>query len=119
MLRERRNEPFRYTFSTPLPGFYNKKFNRQVAGALQVKDISLNGLRFSCDANPSLSMKDELILTFIYKNETFSAEGRVIWLKTDEDGMTCGIHVYEFPERMQAIIYQLGDTMNDSNKILG
>ena len=109
-MSERRHEPFRYPFQIPLPGFYNKKFSRHISGPLEVKDISMNGLRFSCDVQPGLSMKDELLLSFIYENETFTAEGRLIWLKTEEQKMTCGIHVFEFPERLKVIIQELGDT---------
>jgi hypothetical protein len=116
-MNERRQEPFRYPFETPLPGFYNKKFGKHVSGPLKVKDISLNGLRFSCAAHPGLSMKDELLFSFIYENETFTAEGRLIWMKVEENQMTCGIHVFEFPDRLQNIIRELGESMYaDKNK---
>lgn len=116
-MNERRNEPFRYPFETPLPGFYNKKFSKHVSGPLKVKDISLNGLRFSCAVQPGLSMKDELLFSFIYDNETFTAEGRLIWMKVEENQMTCGIHVFEFPDRLKTIIQELGESMQaDKNE---
>lgn len=110
-MNERRHEPFRYPFQTPLPGFYNKKFTSHVSGPMEVKDISMHGLRFSCDSQPGLSMKDELILTFIFENKTFTAEGRLIWMKTEEQQMTCGVHVFEFPNQLKEIIEKLGDSL--------
>ncbi|SEH45136.1 PilZ domain-containing protein [Halobacillus karajensis] len=110
-MNERRHEPFRYPFQTPLPGFYNKKFRRHISGPMEVKDISMNGLRFSCHAQPGLSMRDELFFSFIYKNETFTAEGRLIWMKTEGSTMTCGVHVFEYPDRLKTIIAKLGESL--------
>ena len=109
MTHERRNEPFRYIFEKPLPGFYQHKLNREQKGSLQVIDISMNGLRFSCDASASLEMKDEVIITFIYDNETLSAEGRLIWVNEENGKMTCGLHVLQFSERLRRIIDHLGE----------
>ncbi|WP_348773427.1 PilZ domain-containing protein [Halobacillus litoralis] len=113
ILHERRHEPFRYPFYVPLPGFYNKKTNRHISGPISINDISMNGLRFSAAPEPGLSTKDEVFLSFIYENETFTAEGRVIWLKSEDQNMTCGVHVFGFPDRLKNIIQQLGDSLDE------
>lgn len=115
---ERRNEPFRYTFRKPMPGFYNKKFSRHVSGSLQVSDISLNGMRFTSKPNAQLSNKDEVFISFIYNNETISAEGRVIWLNVEDDQMECGVHIFEFPQRFLTTIDKLGTSI-DGRIIIG
>ncbi|MFZ0370214.1 MAG: PilZ domain-containing protein [Halobacillus sp.] len=118
MADERRIEPFRYSFNEPLPGFYNKKLNPNISGPLQVKDISLNGLRFSCDENPDLSMTDEVLLSFIYHKETYSAEGRIIWISSDNGTMTCGVNIFMFPESLRNEIYRLGNSLNKNKNFI-
>ncbi|ELK49075.1 hypothetical protein D479_00565 [Halobacillus sp. BAB-2008] len=113
-MHERRSEPFRYTFQSPLPGFYNKKWNRQVSGPLEVNDISLNGLRFTSALHPDLMMKDELLVTMMIQNRTFIAEGRVIWLQKEEKKMSCGVHVFDYPEPLKQIIHTLGESMSEA-----
>lgn len=115
-LHERRQEPFRYPFHSPLPGFYNKKFSPQVSGPLEVNDISLNGMRFSCSPQPHLSMRDEVIISFMMDGETFTFEGRVIWLKTNEEKTTCGVHVFDYPGRLKSKIQELGDSLSEHQK---
>ncbi|WP_226581360.1 PilZ domain-containing protein [Halobacillus litoralis] len=115
-MHERRQEPFRYSFQTPLPGFYNKKLNRHVSGLIEVKDISMNGLRFSCDSHPGLSTKDEIFISFMYEKETFTTEGRIIWLKTEHESMTCGVHVFDYPIRLKEILQELGESLNKKDQ---
>ncbi|UOQ45386.1 PilZ domain-containing protein [Halobacillus salinarum] len=101
MVKERRNEPFRYSFDAPLHGYYNKKFSRHVSGPLQIVDMSLNGLRFSSEAHPGLFLEDEVFVSFILDSETFTAEGRVIWKQEENGRMTCGMYVSCSPERLR------------------
>ncbi len=107
LMRERRKEPFRYSFDTPLQGYYNKKLNRQVAGPLRIVDMSLNGMRYRCEANPVLALEDEVFVSFILDNDTYTAEGRVIWKDINEESMTCGIHVFSFPHRLEERLFEL------------
>lgn len=108
IIKNRRREPFRYSFENPLPGFFSKKNQGNISGSLQIEDISLSGLRFSYEEDLELEMRDELILTFIYENQTYSAEGRIIWFNTSDQKTMCGVHVFEYPKHLRKKIEELG-----------
>ncbi|RWZ59007.1 PilZ domain-containing protein [Halobacillus fulvus] len=110
-MKDRRTDPFRYPFEAPLPGFFYKKDDRKISGPVLIKDISMNGLRFTTEVDLPLKMRDEVSLTFIYEYETFMAEGKLIWIKQENGETTCGLHAFEFSKRLQEIIEELGESL--------
>ncbi|MCA0985505.1 PilZ domain-containing protein [Halobacillus yeomjeoni] len=108
-MRDNRRKEFRYIFQEPLSGYYTNKKNRRVSGSMKVVDISLNGMRFSCATNNKLVIKDEIFISFIYKNETITAQGRIIWIEKGEETMSAGLYIFKYPERFQSVLRKLSN----------
>ena len=55
-----------------------------------------------------------MFVSFILDNDTYTAEGRVIWKDINEESMTCGVRVFSFPHRLEERLFELVKEREDS-----
>ncbi|SDJ75905.1 PilZ domain-containing protein [Sediminibacillus albus] len=103
----KRNEPYRYSFSQPVPSRIKKIPSNQddsFSNAVIV-DVSLSGIRMEVE-NLFLEDGDRLQLEFQLLNQACRAIGSVVWRKGQEKRYSYGIRL-DYDEQYQRQITDL------------
>lgn len=83
-MKYNRDEPFRFTFTPPISGFFSITRLRGVnglsrKGQMELLDISPRGVKFQSILDIPKSIEMELVLTFSINEEKFMRSGNIVW----------------------------------------
>ncbi|MFC0522212.1 PilZ domain-containing protein [Pontibacillus salicampi] len=78
----KRNEPFRYTFGTPLLGRIQPLHPKGNPFEMKILDLSQHGLKIELQQNSEWSKETTVQVRFSLLDEEYAAEGTIKWLKS-------------------------------------
>ncbi|WP_158591785.1 PilZ domain-containing protein [Oceanobacillus halophilus] len=111
MKRYNRDEPFRYTFGTPLEAVFqiikvDDQLTETSNGKASIIDLSLEGIRL----NAALNFPDrpvQLAIWFVLNDKEFNFTGDVVWKKQSGTGYDYGLLLKVDDDDKNELITQL------------
>ncbi|WP_409294560.1 PilZ domain-containing protein [Peribacillus sp. SCS-26] len=105
-MQYKREEPFRFSLQTPVPGTFTISRNSSKKGKLDIVDISPNGLKFQTDLD--LPDKDlELTVSFQLNESMLVMHGTTVWKKRHFGKYLYGFAAAGTPETRDGIKQQI------------
>lgn len=87
----KRDEAFRYTFGTPLPGTAELEETTNHSIDTKILDISLHGMKISFDEEIDLKQENTIYIQFQLSEQNFHTKGKIIWNKNHLNSIECGV----------------------------
>lgn len=120
-MKYNRDEPFRFTFTPPISGFFSITRLRGVngqsrKGQMELLDISPRGVKFQSILDIPKSTDMELVLTFSINEEEFIRSGNIVWKQEGYKKHTYGFIFHDDPIVNKRIIEEL-KKYNKSKKV--
>ncbi|WP_187444475.1 PilZ domain-containing protein [Rossellomorea vietnamensis] len=119
----KREESFRYTFNTPLPGRFKllvnqgEDYSSTKEGALFVLDLSPKGMRFKTEYTLPIDRLDfEMEINFEIMGHSISMSGHPIWRKGAGKEMYYGFTSIEDAETEELIVKTLKTYSKEAKK---
>ena len=111
-MKYNRDEPFRFTFTPPIPGFFSITRLKGVnglsrKGQMELLDISLRGVKFQSSLDLPTTNEIELLLTFSLNEEEFILSGDIVWKQEGYKKYTYGFVFNDDPSLNKRIIEEL------------
>lgn len=108
-MKYNRDEPFRFAFTPPIPGFFSITRLKGVnglsrKGQMELLDISPRGVKFQSTLDLPNTDEIQLMLTFYLNEEEFILKGDIVWKQKGYKKYTYGFALNDDPTLNKQII---------------
>lgn len=111
-MKFKRDEPFRYSFGTPLPCTYqliviNGQERKTSLGEGEILDISLSGLKLKTSLNIPLNDHLEIEISLMISESPITLRGKFVWQKNNYSDYWYGVQFQADEETHMQLISDL------------